>query len=171
MIRHALRQTLAFIIQKVNPMTNYTFQTKEFGISDAGIHLLRSGFNYKAINFSEVNRIQIERGKELHNWWLIFIIGALLIVFGMYLSVGTIRMFIDGDIAPRHAKLIFLLLVPVVGAYFVYNSLRTGLVLRIHCIDGSKDMFPLEEILIEKRMKEFEIYLTNKVGPKFLSGA
>jgi len=105
-------------------MTNYNFQTKEFGISDKGIHLLRSGFNHRTIKFSEVNKILIERGKELHNWWVIFIIGAALIVFGVYLSVGTIRILIDGNIAPRHARMIILLLIPVVGAYFVYNRFK-----------------------------------------------
>jgi len=152
-------------------MTNYNFQTKEFGISDKGIHLLRSGFNHRTIKFSEVNKILIERGKELHNWWVIFIIGAALIVSGVYLSVGAIRMLIDGNIAPRHARMIILFLIPVVGAYFVYNSLQTGLVLKIHCADGSKDMFPLGEIVKEKKIKEFKIYLADKIGTKVHVGA
>lgn len=147
-------------------MINYNFKTKEFGISDRGIHLLRSGFNYKTINFSEINNIQIERGKELHNWWVIFIIGAALIVFGVYLSVGTIRALIDGNIAPYHSRMIILLFIPVVGGYFVYNSLQTGLVLKIYCADGNKDMFPLGEIVKNKKMKEFKIYLADKIGTK-----
>ena len=126
-------------------MTNYNFKTREFGISNRGIHLLWSGFNYKTINFSEIKNIQIEQGKELNNWWIILIIGATLIVFGVSLSVGTIRALIEGNVAPHHARMILLLLIPVVGGYFVYNSLQTGLVLKIYCTNGKKDTFPLEK--------------------------
>jgi hypothetical protein len=63
-------------------MAYYNFQTEEFGVSESGIHLLRSGFNYKTITLSEIDRIRIERAKEIHNWWLVFIIGSALIGFG-----------------------------------------------------------------------------------------
>jgi hypothetical protein len=56
-------------------------------------------------------------------------------------------MFIEGNVAPRHAKMIFLLLISVIGGYFVYNSVQTGLVLKIDCRAGYKDMFPLREIM------------------------
>src|SRR5688572_30040599 len=127
-------------------MKSYHFQTNEFGISDTGIHLLRSGFNYKTINFSEVNRIKIEKGREIHNWLLVFIIGTVLIVFGMYLSIGTIKVLIEGNIKPRDAGMILFLFIPLVGGFFVYNSVQTGIVLKLDYADGVKDMFPLKEI-------------------------
>ena len=147
-------------------MTTYIFQTEEFGISDNGIHLLRSGFNYRTIRFEEIKRIQIEKGKELHNWWVIFIIGAALIGLGIYLSIGIIKVLIEGNVAPRHARMIFLLLIPAVGGYFVYNSLQTGLVLKIDCLNGDKDMFPLREIVKGKKLKELKTYLKDKIGTR-----
>jgi uncharacterized membrane-anchored protein len=103
-------------------MTIYYLKTQEFGISSDGIHLLRSGFNYKTIAFSEIMKIKIEKGKELHNWWLVLILGASLVGLGVYLSLGTIKILIQGDLSPRHARMILLLLVPVIGGYFIYNS-------------------------------------------------
>jgi hypothetical protein len=147
-------------------MTTYNFQTGEFGISNHGVHLLRSGFNYKTITFSELKRIKIEKGKELHNWWLVFIMGAALIGVGVYLSLGAITILIEGNVSPRHAKMILLLLIPVAGGYFVYNSFQTGLVLKIYCVNGDKDMFPLREIVKEGKLKEFKRFLKDKVRTK-----
>ena len=147
-------------------MKSYNFHTSEFGISDTGIHLLRSGFNYRTIGFAQIRRIRIEKGKELHNWWMVFIIGAALIGLGVHLSIGTIKMFVEGNVAPRHARMIFLLLIPVAGGYFVYNSLQTGLILKIDCSNGDKDMFPLKELIEEKKLAEFKTYLKGRIGPR-----
>lgn len=148
-------------------MRPYLFQTEEFGISDHGIHLLRSGFNYRTINFEEIKRIQIGKGKELHNWWIIFVIGAALIFVGAYLSVGFMKALISGNLPPRGARMIFLLFIPVAGAYFVYHSLQTGQVLKLECLNGTKEMFPLRHIAKAKKMKEFKTYLKEKAGSGF----
>ena|SRR5690349_5539127 len=144
----------------------YTFQTNEFGISDNGIHLLRSGFNYRTIDFSEIKSLQIEKGKELHNWWLIFIIGTALLTWGIYLSVWVINSLIQGNVGSRFARVILLILIPLGGGgYFVYNSLRTGLILKITCSSGSKEIFPLKEMVKNKELAEFKTYLSGRIGP------
>jgi hypothetical protein len=147
-------------------MTTYNFKTSEFGLSTDGVHLFRSDFNYKTIRFSEIKRIKIEKGKELHNWWLVFLLGAALIGLGVYLSLGTIKILIEGDISPRHARMILLLLIPVAGGYFVYNSLQTGLILKIECVDGERDMFPLKDIIKKQKLKELKVFLSYKVGTR-----
>lgn len=123
-------------------MTTYRFQTDEFGVSDSGLHFLRSGFNYRTIAFQDIKRIQFVKVKELHNWWAIFIIGASLIGFGVYLSIGTIKFLIEGNASPRHARMILLLLIPVAGGYFVYNSLQTGLVMKFTVLTVTRTCFP-----------------------------
>lgn len=143
-------------------MPIYHFQTEEFGISDNGFHLLRSGFNYKIISFEEVTAIRIEKGKELDNWWLIFVFGAALTVFGVYLATGTIKILIKGDIALRQTRMIFLLLIPVAGGYFAYNSLRTGLLLKIECAGGKKYMFPIRDIVREQKLNEMRKFLNQR---------
>lgn len=157
---------LANIFSERPSMTTYNFKTSEFGLTTEGVHLLRSDFNYKTIRFSEIKRIKIEKGKELHNWWLVFLLGAALIGLGVYLSLGTIKILIDGDISPRHARMIFLLLIPVAGGYFVYNSLQTGLILKIECVDGERDMFPLKDIIKKQKLKELKVFLNDKIGTR-----
>jgi hypothetical protein len=147
-------------------MTNYRFETTEFGISDTGVHLLRNGYNYKTIDFSQINRIRIENGKELHNWGLILAIGATLIVAGIYLSIGTISVLAKGDIKPVHAKIVFLLFIPAAGAYFVYNSLQTGLLLKFDYSNGSKGMLPLRELIKTQKLSSLKTFLSEKLGSR-----
>jgi hypothetical protein len=147
-------------------MATYNFQSKEFGISDRGVHLLRSGFNYKTIAFSGINRIRIEKGMKIRNWWLVFVLGAVMIFFGVYLSIGALTALMTGNIAPRQARMIFFLFIPLTGGYFIYNSLQTGLVLKIDFSNGDKDTFPLDEIVQKKRVREFKAYLMEKIGTR-----
>ena len=65
-------------------MDNYYFESREFGVSDKGIHLLRSGFNYETIEFSQVDSLTIGRGKELNNWLAILVIGLALLTAAAY---------------------------------------------------------------------------------------
>lgn len=147
-------------------MASYDFQTKEFGISNQGIHLLRSGFNHRTITFSEIESARIVKGMKIRNGWLVFLLGTIMIVFGVYLSIGTINALMSGNIEPRHARMIMFLFIPIIGGYFTYNSLQMGLVLKIDCSNGDRDMFPLDEIIKKKKVKELRAYLVDKLGTR-----
>jgi hypothetical protein len=105
-------------------MINYYFKTTEFGLSDKGIHLLRSGFNYKTIDFIDIDELKIERGKVLHNWFVILLIGTLIFVGGFYLTIPIMDALLDGDISKQRGKLILLLLIPcIAGGYASENKI------------------------------------------------
>lgn len=142
----------------------YRFRTSEFGVSNQGIHLLRSGYNYKTISFNELETIAITRGKELHNWWVIFIVGAAVVLFGIALSIHVINMVISDDFPTGNLRMLFVLFIPFVGVYFVYNSVQMGLVLKVKCSDGSRWIFPLKEIARAKQLPAFHRYLNDKTA-------
>jgi hypothetical protein len=148
-------------------MKHYYFKTREFGVSDTGIHFLRSGFNYRTISFSEIDGLRIERGKELHNWIVIFFIGAVILLAEVYLSLRIVDVLINGDIGPQNARLALVLFIPFVGAYFVYNSVQTGIILRINYQRYKTTKFPLREIMKEKRLNEFKSLMGDKLTTKF----
>jgi len=150
-------------------MTEYLFQTSELGISDTGIHLLRSGFNYQTINWNEINFMKIEKGRELHNWWIVFLLGAALLTVGGYLSIRTIDILMNKDHPEVYVKMLLFLLIPFVGIYFLYNSLKTGVIVRINYAAYKKKMFPLKEIIKEKQLNEFRSLVTEKLGTKKVS--
>lgn len=140
-------------------MAQYLFTTDDFAISETGIHLLRSRFNYRTVPFHEIKSMRITKGKETHNWWLVLIIGSIMIWFGVYLSVGAIKVLFWGNPTPRQAGIIYLLFIPVIGAYFVYRALETGPLLRIECLNGEKRNLRLRQLMKENKLDALRNYL------------
>jgi hypothetical protein len=48
-------------------MTNYDIESKDFALSPEGIHLLRNRFNYKTIDFSDINKATFTRAADTKN--------------------------------------------------------------------------------------------------------
>jgi hypothetical protein len=86
-------------------MGQYYFRTKEFGVTDKGIHLLRGGFNYETIAFAQIHKLEIRRGKELNNWFAILVIGLILFTPGIYFAISVINILVHGDISPYGARI------------------------------------------------------------------
>ena len=147
-------------------MNNYLFQSTEFAVSDNGIHLLRSGFNYKTIRWSEVDSIKIKKGKELNNSWIIFLLGLILLTAGVYLTIRTVDILVHKEHAERYIKMLLFLLIPVIGVYFVYNSMKTGIIMSVNYAADKKEMFPLNEIIRQNRLNEFKSLMTVKLGTR-----
>jgi hypothetical protein len=147
-------------------MNNYLFQSAEFAVSDNGIHLLRSGFNYKTIRWGEVDSIKIRKGKELNNSWIIFLFGLIVLTTGAYLTIRTVDILVHKEPAERYVKMLLFLLIPVIGVYFVYNSMRTGIIMSVNYSAHKKEMFPLNEIIRQNRLNEFKSLMTVKLGTR-----
>lgn len=143
-------------------MEKYLFQTSEFGISSTGIHLLRSGFNYRTISWAAIYATKISKGKELHNWWLILLIGLAITALGIYLSVRAFDILMHKDQPLLYIKMLQFTLIPMIGFFFIRNALRTGLCLSLHFTQHKKIMFPLRELIAKKKLQEFEALLRNK---------
>lgn len=58
-----------------NKTNKYYFETDQLGISETGIHLLRNRFNYETIEYSSIQEIRIEKGKQIKNWLLVLLLG------------------------------------------------------------------------------------------------
>ena len=146
-------------------VTKYHFVTDEFGVSDVGIHLLRSRFNYQTIKFSEIKIMSVGKGMELHNWALIFVVGAILIVVGVGISIGIINTLLThGASGPR---ILLVLFIPFVGAYFVFNSVQIDTIMTINYGCNNKHKFPLKKILIDKKLNAFNALMREKLGNRF----
>jgi hypothetical protein len=147
-------------------MEKYLFETPEFGISQKGIHLLRSGFNYETIDWSELNSVKIYKGKELYNWWIILLLGIALLVLGIYLSIRTLDILMVKENPQNYVKMLLFLLIPVIGIYFIFNAIKTGTLMKINYANFKKKMFPLRKIEREARLEEFKSLLNIKTEKK-----
>lgn len=147
-------------------MNNYLFQSTKFAVSDNGIHLLRSGFNYKTIRWNEVDSIKIKKGKELNNSWIVFLLGLILLTVVAFLTIRTVDILMHEEHAGQYVKMLLFLLIAFVGVYFVHNSMRTGIMMSVNYAAHKKEMFQLNEIIQQNRLNEFKSLMTAKLGTR-----
>lgn len=148
-------------------MNNYYFETREFGVSDIGIHLLRSRFNYETIEFNHLDNLTIERGKELNNWMAILIIGLCLFSFSIYYSLKLFNSVNSNEVNVIYFEHILVPLIPfMLGGYCLYSSTRNGVVLRIRTIKNKTDKFPLKELEKDNKLESFQDFLKKKLNTR-----
>jgi putative Mn2+ efflux pump MntP len=66
----------------------------------------------------------------------------------------------------RYVKMLLFLLIPLIGVYFVYNSMKTGIIMSVNYSDDKSEMFPLNEIIRQNRLNEFKSLMTVKLGTR-----
>lgn len=148
-------------------MTNYYFETREFGVSDKGIHLLRSRFNYETIDFSQVDSVTIERGKELNNWLAILAVGLAFVSFSVYYSVRLFSLISNHEVNVISIEEILVPLIPfILGGYCLYTSTRNGTILRIRTTQNKADKFPLKELEQHNKIRPFQDFLKERLNTK-----
>ncbi|HSY62570.1 MAG TPA: hypothetical protein VK796_11870 [Cytophaga sp.] len=140
-------------------MSYYKFTTNGFGISETGIHLLRSNFNYKTIDFKDITLVQIKKGKLINNWLLIFIFGIGLITFSSYCVFKLVIAFNDDSVRRIFIEQIILPVLPLLlGGFRLYTSARNGMVITIR--NNRKDVsYPLEDLIKKDEYQDFIDYL------------
>jgi len=147
-------------------LTDYKFKTEQFGLTEKGVHFLRKGYNYQTVDYSQINYAEIRKGKELKNWFIIFLLGTLMVIAGVFITIPIVEAFQKGDMSGRQVRIVLLLFIPVVGGYFVYSSLQTGTILKINYGSDKKSRFSLNTVLINNEMTDFKIFLAGKLKGK-----
>ena len=145
-------------------MNKYQFETDLLGISKAGIHLLRNRFNYETIEYSLIDEIRIERGKQVRNWLLVLIIGLCLSGLGLFIAVKIIYEFFFADnFRHFYVEEFVLPVLPIaVGFYAIYASLRSGYVLII--VKGSKrKRIPIEELNRKSEVEALKLFVLERM--------
>lgn len=147
-------------------MSIYSFESTDFALSDKGIHLLRSGYNYKTIEYNMVDKATIKRGAEINNVNLCLVIGICLFGFAIMQTRLVINLFNDPSVTKIYIESIVLPVLPgLVGIYFVYIAVKKGIVLIIET--GSKEYKLRLRDFIKDNTKEKVIkYLTEKLSYK-----
>lgn len=140
-------------------MTPYKFTTNEFGISETGIHLLRSNFNYKTIEFKDITLVEIKNGKLINNWMLILLLGIGLISFSLYCVYRLVIAFNDDSVRHIYIEQIILPLLPfLLGGFCLNTSARNGMIINIR-YNGKDSSYPLEYLIKKNEYEDFIDYL------------
>lgn len=131
----------------------YLFETNEFGLSKESFHLLRNRYNFKTYQTQEITSLLIEKGKQINNWILVFIIGLSLVAFSIYYSVNLFNFVMDDETRMIYIEQFVIPLLPLlIGGYCLYESLRTGPVIRLELKDDKTKSFPLARVKKDNRM-------------------
>jgi hypothetical protein len=151
-------------------MSVYKFATNRFGISEDGIHLLRSGYNYKTVLFSELQSVTIGRGRQVSNWLVALLFGAGLVFFGSYVLAHAIyAYFMRDDIYIMYVEQFVIPVIPlIIGFYTVFISLRNGATLKV-MVNSKAMSLPAEELQKQGQLQELIFFLTENplTKPKF----
>ncbi len=141
-------------------MATYNFETRDFGLSETGIHLLRSRFNYKTYPFSEIDSLIVEKGKELKNWLVILIFGIALTSFSIYYSAVLYSVLNDEKTQRIYIEELLIPLIPfLLGLYCLYASTRNVTILRITTKTNKKDKLSLYSIKKENKLDDLIQFL------------
>lgn len=144
-------------------MPDYHYQTREFGLSEEAVHLLRNSYNYKSYKYSDIANITIGKGKGIKNWMVVLVIGIALVLFAIWYTLG-----IFGIISNKEVRVIYIeeIIVPLfpflVGFYCIYVSTKTETVVRLKMTDNKVDSLPLKEIEKSGKLSDFQDFLENR---------
>lgn len=148
-------------------MSNYNFETSKFGLSDNGLHLLRSGYNYKTLAYHDIRKATLKRGVAIKNWLLVLLLGISLISFAVYQAAHLYHLFMD---PATHTVYIQTVVLPVLslilGNYCIYISLKRTTILKIK-YRGGKTKLSLKTIVINNETEQLVAYLQEKLGTRF----
>lgn len=161
-------------IEKLNAITfcqmnNYDFESKDFALSDKGVHLLRNRFNYKTISFTELDKATFTKDVETKNVGLTWVVGILLILFAIFQSKGVYESFNDPSVREIYIESIVLPVLPfLIGLYCVYISVKKVPTLLVE-IPGGKYKLNLEDIIKSQQLDNLQAYLKTKLRTKVIT--
>ena len=126
-------------------MANYLFQNRDFGITELGIHLLRNGYNYKTLSFSDISSVEITRGNVLKNRMLLMIIGSGMLLFACY---HFFRIYIFFNTAVGESfnveEILIAFSLLTLGTYILYASFKQELILKVR--SGQQFKFSIKDL-------------------------
>jgi len=147
-------------------MDIYDFEGTDFALSSRGIHLLRSRYNYKTIEYENVQKAVIERGTEIHNVIVAFVLGVGLVTFAFFQTLYIIRLFNDPNAHTIYIESIVLPLLPaLIGSYLIYIAIKKRPILIIKS-GKMKQKLRLREFIRNNKIEDLKNYLSQKLSYK-----
>jgi len=110
----------------------YLFQSRYFAISAQGIHLLRSGYNYKTMTYPEISGLEVRKGHELKNWVFVMIIGIILTGYGLFDIFQIYQLFNNPTIPRVYIERMIIPFFPLLlGIYSFWIASRKSWILQV----------------------------------------
>lgn len=139
---------------------SYLFESEQFGLSETGFHFLRSRFNYKTLNYSEITKVEFKRGHSIKNWIFILILGIIALVTSVIWVFGIVLFFDEGKGQIHIEELVSPVVLTFFGVFFIYKSFQKTDTIHVY-FDRKHDYFNLEKI---ENKNEIIQFFKSKIG-------
>ena len=148
-------------------MNLYDFEATDFALSNKGVHLLRSRYNYRTIEYESIEKATIKRGSEINNVIVVFVLGIGLVAFALFQSLSVIALFKNPDVHVIYIESIVLPVLPgLLGFYLIYIATKKGPILIIET-SKKKQKLRLRDFMKNNSMEDLRNYLSQKLYYKF----
>lgn len=152
-------------------MSNYDFESKDFALSAEGVHLLRNRFNYKTIDFYDIDKAILTKAAETTNGALCLIAGCLLIAFAIYYAVGIYNDFYNPSVYHIEIQNIVIPVLPLLcGFYCIYIAVKKVPLLVLES-KNKQHKFSLKGMIDAGRIDNLRAYLKGKLRERFYDNA
>jgi len=149
-------------------MNTYDFESTDFALSMQGVHLLRGRFNYKTIEYGDINKATIKRTREIKNVILSMTFGVFLLAFAILQTLLVINVFGDPNVHKIYIESIILPLLPgLVGIYLIYIANKKGLMLIIET-KGKSEKLRLSGFVKNKNTYQLRNYLIARLSDRLV---
>jgi hypothetical protein len=146
----------------------YTFATDQFGVNEAGVHLLRSRYCYKTIPYATVDNITITKGKPIKNWLILLAFGTACLLFSVYYALVIIDFFETGSGRIYIEEIVVPVIPALMGGFAILAALKTAPIAVVRH-GGSKLVFDLTPLAKQSELTLFIDYLKTEVGYRKLT--
>ena len=143
----------------------YDFELTDFGLSQEGIHLLRSGHNYSTIEYQDIRTAVIKRDSEIKNVMLTLIFAALLIAFTIFQTIYIVLRFKKGGGSIYIETIVAPVLPAMIAIYLLIQGLKKGPVLLVETTNR-KYKLRLRDIVKQGKENAMAEFLKQKISYK-----
>lgn len=148
-------------------MGPYAFETPEFGLNEHGLSRLRSRFVFETIAYPEIAEAKVTRGKSVHNWILLLVVGMLCLVFSAFTGYNLFQFLTSGKGGHIYVEEIATPFLPAcIGVAAIWQALKVMDILVVR-VGRRRLVFPLDKLKANKSLMELESFLSKQVGRRY----
>ncbi|MBD2721824.1 hypothetical protein [Hymenobacter armeniacus] len=143
-------------------MSQYAFETPEFGLDEQGLHRLRSRFAFEHIGYSELREANVTRGKSVQNWVVLLVVGLLCLGFSVF-TANRLLMFLLYGRGHFYVETLVTPLIPgAIGIAAIWQALRVTDILVVRT-GRRRLVFPLDTLKEGRDAMALASYLAKRV--------
>ncbi len=142
---------------------DYFFSNEYFGLSEAGLHLMRSGFNFETIGFEHIESVNIKKGKSINNWFLLLTFGVILLCAAAFLALNV---FINDSRHTIHIEeIVGMVMLSCIGSFVIWRSFKNEQIIEFKA-SNKKYKYATKDLKEAKRFDDIISFLKERSSVK-----